>query len=47
MSPYWEVLFRPKYLLFKIRLTDPMWNLKGGWELTKRGAAVLTGRDVR
>jgi len=23
-----EVLFRPKYLLSKIRLTDPMWNIK-------------------
>ncbi len=44
---YREILFRPKYLLSKIRLTDPIWNIKGGWELAKRGAAVLTGRDVR
>lgn len=44
---YRELLFRPKYLLSKIRLNDPLWNIKGGWELAKRGAAVLTGRDVR
>jgi len=44
---YREVLFRPKYLLSKIRLTDPLWTLKGGWEVAKRGAAVLTGHDVR
>jgi anaerobic magnesium-protoporphyrin IX monomethyl ester cyclase len=44
---YREVLFRPKYLLSKIRWNDPLWNLKGGWEIAKRGAAVLTGHDVR
>jgi len=44
---YREVLFRPKYLLSKIRLSDPLWTLKGGWEVAKRGAAVLTGHDVR
>jgi hypothetical protein len=44
---YREILFRPKYLLSKIRLTDPLWTLKGGWEVAKRGAAVLTGHDVR
>jgi radical SAM superfamily enzyme YgiQ (UPF0313 family) len=44
---YREVLFRPKYLLSKIRVTDPLWTLKGGWEMAKRGAAVLAGQDVR
>ncbi len=44
---YREVLFRPKYLLSKIRINDPLWTLKGGWEVAKRGAAVLTGHDVR
>lgn len=44
---YREILFRPKYLLSKIRLNDPLWTLKGGWEVAKRGAAVLTGHDVR
>ncbi len=44
---YKEILFRPKYLLSKIRLTDPLWTLKGGWEMAKRGAAVLTGQAVR
>jgi radical SAM superfamily enzyme YgiQ (UPF0313 family) len=44
---YREILFRPKYLLSKIRFNDPLWTLKGGWEVAKRGAAVLTGHDVR
>lgn len=44
---YKKVLFRPKYLLSKIRLNDPLWTLRGAWEVGKRGAAVLTGHDVR
>jgi radical SAM superfamily enzyme YgiQ (UPF0313 family) len=44
---YRKILFRPRYLLSKIRLTDPLWTLKGGWEVAKRGCAVLTGHDVR
>jgi anaerobic magnesium-protoporphyrin IX monomethyl ester cyclase len=44
---YQKILFRPKYLLSKIRWTDPVWTMKGAWEVGKRGLATLTGRAVR
>jgi radical SAM superfamily enzyme YgiQ (UPF0313 family) len=44
---YRKIIFRPKYLLSKIRWTDPKWTLQGAAKICARGLALLTGRDVR
>jgi radical SAM superfamily enzyme YgiQ (UPF0313 family) len=44
---YREVIFRPRYLLSKIRWTDPKWTIEGACKIAGRGLALLTGRDVR
>jgi radical SAM superfamily enzyme YgiQ (UPF0313 family) len=44
---YREMLFRPKYLLSKVRLDDPLWTLSGAAKIAGRGLALLTGKDVR
>jgi len=44
---YREVIFRPKYLLSKIRWTDPVWTLQGACKIAGRGLALLSGKSVR
>lgn len=44
---YREIIFRPKYLLSKIRWTDPKWTLQGAAKICARGLALLSGRSVR
>lgn len=44
---YREIIFRPKYLLSKIRWNDPKWTIQGAAKICARGVALLTGKDVR
>ncbi len=44
---YREVIFRPKYLLSKIKWNDPKWTVQGAAKIAGRGLALLSGRDVR
>lgn len=44
---YRRLIYRPSFLLRRIRLSDPLWTLKSALEVGKRSLALLSGGYVR